>query len=267
MVVTSIYEHPLVEHVDPIAAHIWSNNNQIAVERSIWLEVLRFHMEAGVVSHQPQILEQLAYSIWWVDLDSIEQRERRLRHDLMARLEETIAVAGIPEVLHLGMTSADVVENSFLIRMAETCDELSDRPGFTHLTRWPEWLTFRGIKGPVGTQQDQLDLLGTDELCQQLDRQVASRFGFVHVANSVGQVMWRSSDLMWATQLASTIVDDPWRTLATGYLQMIAGYAGDTWNEGDVASSSVRRIAIPGMALTATAQSVHNMRKQEQCPD
>ena len=54
----------------------------------------------------------------------------------------------------------------------------------------------RGIKGPVGTQQDQLDLLDGDlDRLDQLEAAVARHLGFDHVLANVGQVYPRSLDL------------------------------------------------------------------------
>ncbi len=248
--------HPLSYTATPEVAQIWTDRHMVFTEREIWWLVLSFHMDRGVVEHNPRLLEQLADTAGMVDLGSIETRERITRHDLKARLEETIAVADTPEVLHLGMTSADVVENSYLIRMAQTCQMLAwQDPRFSRLRYWSDWLYFRGIKGPVGTQQDQLDLLGDPDLCGSLDQRLADYFGFSHVAGSVPQVMWRSTDLQWASRIVAEIPTGPYRTIANGYLQMVAGYAGDTWNEGDVTSSSVRRVALPGIALAASSST------------
>jgi hypothetical protein len=63
----------------------------------------------------------------------------------------------------------------------------------------------------------------------------------------------RSVDLQAATAAACTIPPGPWAAIANGYLQMVAGYAGDTWNDGDVSSSVVRRVALPGIMLAADA--------------
>ncbi len=53
----------------------------------------------------------------------------------------------------------------------------------------------RGIKGPVGTQQDQLDLFDGDEArADELERRVAAHLGFGSVMGSVGQVYPRSLD-------------------------------------------------------------------------
>jgi adenylosuccinate lyase len=53
----------------------------------------------------------------------------------------------------------------------------------------------RGLKGAVGTQLDQLSLLGQDaEKTDALDRALARELGFSRVMNSVGQVYPRSLD-------------------------------------------------------------------------
>jgi len=153
------------------------------------------------------------------------------------------------------------------------------------IARYP----LRGIKGPVGTQQDQLDLLDGDlDRLDQLEVAVARHLGFDHVLTNVGQVYPRSLDLdvvsalvqaaAGPSSLAITIRLMAGQELATegfqpgqvgssamphkmntrsceringfevilrGYLTMVAGLAGDQWNEGDVSCSVVRRVALP----------------------
>lgn len=53
----------------------------------------------------------------------------------------------------------------------------------------------RGIKGPMGTAQDMLDLMGGDETkLAELESRIATHLGFVRVFDSVGQVYPRSLD-------------------------------------------------------------------------
>lgn len=60
------------------------------------------------------------------------------------------------------------------------------------LARYP----LRGLKGPVGTQQDQLDLLDGDaDRMAQLEAAVARHLGFARTLTNVGQVYPRSLDL------------------------------------------------------------------------
>ena len=58
------------------------------------------------------------------------------------------------------------------------------------LARYP----LRGIKGPVGTQQDMLDLLGGDPSVQDLEARISAHLGFEKVLDNVGQVYPRSLD-------------------------------------------------------------------------
>ncbi|OHV03442.1 adenylosuccinate lyase [Mycobacterium talmoniae] len=58
------------------------------------------------------------------------------------------------------------------------------------LDRYP----LRGIKGPMGTAQDMLDLLGDTAKLAELERRIAEYLGFTTVLTSVGQVYPRSLD-------------------------------------------------------------------------
>ncbi len=58
------------------------------------------------------------------------------------------------------------------------------------IARYP----LRGIKGPVGTGADQLDLLGSSDQLAALELSVARHLGFEQVLTSVGQVYPRSLD-------------------------------------------------------------------------
>jgi adenylosuccinate lyase len=81
----------------------------------------------------------------------------------------------------LGKRFADAGEE--LLQAYRRLDEL--------LARYP----LRGIKGPVGTQQDQLDLLGGDpERVDRLEAAVLDHLGFGAALTNVGQVYPRSLD-------------------------------------------------------------------------
>jgi adenylosuccinate lyase len=58
------------------------------------------------------------------------------------------------------------------------------------LARYP----LRGIRGPMGTQQDQLDLLGDPDAVDRLEAAVLAHLGFAGSLTSVGQVYPRSLD-------------------------------------------------------------------------
>ena len=103
------------------------------------------------------------------------------------------------------------------------------------LRRYP----LRGIKGPVGTAQDQLDLLGGDESkLEQLERRVAAELGFERVLTSVGQVYPRSLDLDVVSCLAQ-VVAGPSSLATTVRLMAGAELASEGFLPGQVGSSAM----------------------------
>ena len=103
------------------------------------------------------------------------------------------------------------------------------------LARYP----LRGLKGPVGTQQDQLDLLGGDlDKLDRLERAVAQHLGFDDTLDNVGQVYPRSLDF----DVVSTLVQ-----LASGpanlakSIRLMAGQelATEGFQAGQVGSSAM----------------------------
>jgi adenylosuccinate lyase len=103
------------------------------------------------------------------------------------------------------------------------------------LERYP----LRGLKGPVGTQQDQLDLLGGDaDKLGQLENAVAQHLGFQHVLGSVGQVYPRSLDLDVVSALLQAVAGPS--SFATT-LRLMAGQelATEGFKPGQVGSSAM----------------------------
>ena len=89
--------------------------NKIINERKFWITILKLQQKAGLpitdgdVKAYEKVLEK-------VDLDSIDKREIKTRHDVKARIEEFNALAGVEKV-HIGLTSRDLTENIELIQI------------------------------------------------------------------------------------------------------------------------------------------------------
>ena len=66
--------------------------------------------------------------------------------------------------------------------------------GFDRLLSLIDSYPLRGIKGPMGTQQDMVDLLGSPEKASALEDRIREHLGFKKVFTSVGQVYPRSLD-------------------------------------------------------------------------
>jgi adenylosuccinate lyase len=74
---------------------------------------------------------------------------------------------------------------------------------YERLTGLIDRYPLRGLKGPVGTAADQLDLLdGDTDRLAELERRVADHLGFARVLDSVGQVYPRSLDFEVISALA-----------------------------------------------------------------
>jgi adenylosuccinate lyase len=89
--------------------------NKIINERKFWITILKLQQKAGLPITDSDIK---AYEkvIEKVDLDSIDKRELKTRHDVKARIEEFNALAGV-EKIHIGLTSRDLTENIELIQI------------------------------------------------------------------------------------------------------------------------------------------------------
>jgi adenylosuccinate lyase len=118
------------------------------------------------------------------------------------------------------------------------------------LERYP----LRGIKGPVGTAADQLDLLGGDPLkLAQLESAVAGHLGFARVFTSVGQVYPRSLDWDALSALVSAAAAPS--SLATT-IRLMAGQelVTEGFKAGQVGSS-----AMPHKMNTRSCERVNGL--------
>ena len=111
----------------------------------------------------------------------------------------------------------------------------------------------RGIKGPVGTAQDSIDLLGTSELHQKLEASIAAELGFDRVLDSTGQVYPRSLDYEVLTTLVQLATSPS--SLATS-IRLMAGaeLVTEGFKDGQVGSS-----AMPHKMNTRSCERVNGL--------
>jgi adenylosuccinate lyase len=112
----------------------------------------------------------------------------------------------------------------------------------------------RGIKGPMGTAQDMLDLLDGDaEKLARLEERVARHLGFENVLTSVGQVYPRSLDLDVISSLVQLVAGPS--NLATT-IRLMAGneLVTEGFKEGQVGSS-----AMPHKMNSRSAERVNGL--------
>lgn len=159
-------------------------------------------------------------------------------HDALVMAGRSHNVAA--QATTLGKRFATVAEE--LLVAVERLDDL--------LRRYP----LRGIKGPMGTSQDMLDLLGGDEArLEELEQRVATHLGFDRVLASVGQVYPRSLDFDVVSTLVQLAAAPS--NLATT-IRLMAGHelVTEGFREGQVGSS-----AMPHKMNTRSCERVNGL--------
>lgn len=267
---SSASEWELAHWAHPDLVTIWNSKAKIVGERKLWIAVMESQRRLGV-DIPLEAIEAYRGAVWSIDFASIASRESITRHDVKARLEEFNALAGF-EHAHKGMTGRDLDDNLEQSMIHESMRVLSQwvLPAVkAPMTNWWTRYPMRGIKGPVGTAADMLYLFdGDHKKLMELEQDVARHLGFTRIMDSVGQVYPRSMDYEAASLVSlacDRVLSDRIRTgvnmtfdmhlrgIVRGYTAMLAELAGSQWNEGDVSCSVVRRVALPGLFLAASA--------------
>lgn len=262
---------------------IWAPEAKIIQERKLWIAVMKAQRELGL-SIDAAAISAYEKVIDKVDLASIDKREKSLRHDVKARIEEFNALAGY-ESIHTGMTSRDLTESvevlqirlaltlirdkyvALLSSFAKRAAEFIDQPiagrshnvpaqittvgkrfatfaeeglfSFQRLEDLLSRLPLRGLKGPVGTAQDALDLFeGDTKKLAELDQKIARHLGFENILDSVGQIYPRSFDFDVVSALLQ-LAAAPSNMATTLRLMAGAELATEGFQAGQVGSSAM----------------------------
>ena len=115
-----VYKSPLVSrYASREMSALFGARHRILTWRRIWLALAEGQARLGI-KIAPKQIEQLRETIENIDFEAAARHEKRLRHDVMAHVHAWGEVA--PEargILHLGATSADIVDNADLIIMRD----------------------------------------------------------------------------------------------------------------------------------------------------
>ncbi len=191
--------------------------------------------------------------------ENVEQLQVRqslalLRDRAVATLVRLARLAAEHETTVMAGRSHNVAAQATTLgkRFATVADELliSVQRVEELLARYP----LRGIKGPMGTSQDMLDLLGGDAtLLDELESRVAAHLGFDQVLTSVGQVYPRSLDFDVLSALVQLTAAPS--NLATT-IRLMAGIelVTEGFKEGQVGSS-----AMPHKMNTRSCERVNGL--------
>lgn len=111
----------------------------------------------------------------------------------------------------------------------------------------------RGIKGPVGTSQDSIDLLGSSKAHHSLEIEIANELGFNRVLDSTGQIYPRSFDYDVVTTLVQLAASPS--SLATS-IRLMAGaeLVTEGFKAGQVGSS-----AMPHKMNTRSCERINGL--------
>ena len=191
--------------------------------------------------------------------ENVEQLQVRaslelVRDRVVATLARLARLAAEHESLVMAGRSHNVAAQATTLgkRFATVADEM-----LVALDRVEELLArypLRGIKGPVGTAQDMLDLLDGDAArLAELEQRVASHLGFDKVLTSVGQVYPRSLDFDVVSALVQVAAGPS--NLATT-IRLMAGIelVTEGFKEGQVGSS-----AMPHKMNTRSCERVNGL--------
>jgi adenylosuccinate lyase len=99
-------------------------------------------------------------------------------------------------------------------------------------------LPLRGLKGPVGTGQDQISLLGSLKNLSKLEDRLAKEYGFENTLSSVGQIYPRSIDFEVVSKLLQ-IASAPSSIATTIRLMSGFGLVSEGFKSGQVGSSAM----------------------------
>ena len=191
--------------------------------------------------------------------ENVEQLQVRrslelIRDRIVAALARLAARAAQYESLVMVGRSHNVPAQATTLgkRFASAAQELL--LSYTRIQRLLEDYPLRGIKGPVGTAADQLDLLGGDATkVAALEERVARHLGFTRVLTSVGQVYPRSLDFDVLSALVQATAGPS--SLATT-IRLMAGYelATEGFKPGQVGSS-----AMPHKMNTRSCERINGL--------
>ncbi len=115
---------------------LWSPQGKYLLEREFWIAVMKAQRDLGVDIPQEAIQ---AYELvkGKIDIPSIENRERILKHDVKARLEEFCELAGHQHI-HKGMTSRDLTDNVEQLQIYNSLKLISNKYAtiLHHMSAW-----------------------------------------------------------------------------------------------------------------------------------
>ncbi len=107
----------------PAMRSLWSEVHKRRTWRKLWVALAEVQAEFGLV--KPEQVDDLRAHAEQIDVDRANEIEKDIQHDVMAEVKtfaEQCPIGG--GIIHLGMTSMDIVDNTDALRVRESLDLL-----------------------------------------------------------------------------------------------------------------------------------------------
>jgi len=131
---TSVYQEPLVSrYTSPEMQYLFSEEMKFTTWRKCWVALAESQFELGLTDLITQdMINEMRAHIHSIDYDCAREKEKEIRHDVMAHVYEFGTKCPLAEpIIHLGATSQYVVCNSDLIIQQKGLKAI--RNGLLHL--------------------------------------------------------------------------------------------------------------------------------------
>ena len=230
----NVYESPLSSrYASKEMLYTFSADMKFSTWRRLWLSLAKAELALGLPITQEQV-DEMAAHLTDIDYDMARQREKEVRHDVMAHVytfgKAAPKAAGIIQIRE-GLLLVRKKLATVLDKLAQFADAHKSQPtlGFTHFqpaqlttvgkraTLWMnellmdlneveyriENLRMLGSKGTTGTQASFMELFDGDESkVKELEKRIADDFGFAGVVPVSGQTYSRKIDAQTLATLA-----------------------------------------------------------------
>ncbi|MBP5159847.1 MAG: adenylosuccinate lyase [Lachnospiraceae bacterium] len=182
-----LYESPFsFRYASEYMLRLFSQDTRFTTWRELWVSLARAEMKLGLPVTAEQV-EELEAHVRDIDYEVVEERERQVRHDVMAHVHAYgKAAPKAAGIIHLGATSCYVTDNADLIiykkalrylrsellgvikNLSEFARKYEALPtlGYTHYQ--PAQLTTVGKRATLWIQDMFMALEETDRLCASL---------------------------------------------------------------------------------------------------
>ena len=115
------YVNPLNErYASKEMQYIFSHDNKFKTWRKLWYILAKSQKELGISVITDEMLEEMKNNINNIDYELANEYEKKLKHDVMAHLHAfSSSLNSAKKIVHLGVTSAYVVDNTDVLQTKE----------------------------------------------------------------------------------------------------------------------------------------------------